>query len=425
MDSQNVTKNDDGSVSLHLYVDRASVEVFTKDNTATGANQIFPDATSLGASVIVEGDSAKADITIYPMNSIWKEAETTHIYGDPQFEWNEDHTAATATFTCSDCGQVQTVDCTIEKKVTKQATTTAKGQVTYTATATLGDVTKTNVVTESIPMLDLTSTTIQTENSAKGIALSWSKVKEAAAYRVYRQESDGTWKKLKYTTGMNYTDTAVISGKTYRYKVTAVTDLTNRSESEVVSATYLSQPKFSMTNVSDGIQVNWAKVAGATSYQIYRKNGTDGAWDCVKTVNGGNSNTWKDTSVSNGAQYMYSIKAYSGSVYSSGDYTSGTIICVKSSAVTELTNVSGKKMKVQWQKNSSVTGYQIKYSTSSKYTASTSKLVTIKGNENITKTISNLTKGKTYYVKVRGYITKSGNTSYAAWGTAKQIEITK
>ena len=68
-------KNEDGSVELHIYVDKASVEIFSNDYTAAGANQIFPTPTSLGASVIVEGDPVKADIDIYPMKSIWTDKE--------------------------------------------------------------------------------------------------------------------------------------------------------------------------------------------------------------------------------------------------------------------------------------------------------------------------------------------------------------
>lgn len=73
MDSQVVTRNADGSIDLHIFVDRASVEVFTKDDTVTGANQIFASPQSLGLGVFVEGDPVKADIALYPMNSIWTE----------------------------------------------------------------------------------------------------------------------------------------------------------------------------------------------------------------------------------------------------------------------------------------------------------------------------------------------------------------
>lgn len=77
INSQKVTKNADGTIDLHIYVDRASVEVFTKGYTVAGANQIFPSISSMGASVFAEGEPAKADITIYPINSIWEKEQVT------------------------------------------------------------------------------------------------------------------------------------------------------------------------------------------------------------------------------------------------------------------------------------------------------------------------------------------------------------
>lgn len=72
VNSQTVESNENGTIDLHIYVDRASVEVFAGNGRAAGAVQIFPDESSGGASVIVEGDSAKVDLTIYPMKSIWE-----------------------------------------------------------------------------------------------------------------------------------------------------------------------------------------------------------------------------------------------------------------------------------------------------------------------------------------------------------------
>ncbi|MBQ7682072.1 MAG: GH32 C-terminal domain-containing protein, partial [Oscillibacter sp.] len=55
VNSQAVARNADGSVDLRVFVDRSSVEVFTKDYTVAGANQIFPAMSSLGAAVVAEG----------------------------------------------------------------------------------------------------------------------------------------------------------------------------------------------------------------------------------------------------------------------------------------------------------------------------------------------------------------------------------
>ena len=66
-----LTPNADGTIDLHIFVDRASVEVFANGGVAAGADMIFPDSDCLGASMIVEGGDVTADITVYTLNSIW------------------------------------------------------------------------------------------------------------------------------------------------------------------------------------------------------------------------------------------------------------------------------------------------------------------------------------------------------------------
>lgn len=68
---RNVKKNADGTIDLYIYVDKSSVEVFTNGYAVAGADQIFPKGICLGAQAFVEGGDATADITIYPLESIW------------------------------------------------------------------------------------------------------------------------------------------------------------------------------------------------------------------------------------------------------------------------------------------------------------------------------------------------------------------
>ncbi|MCF0105425.1 MAG: GH32 C-terminal domain-containing protein, partial [Holdemanella sp.] len=76
----NVSRNADGSITLHIYVDRASVEVFNGDYTATGANQIFPSLTSLDVEAFSEGGQSILNADIYPMGTLWdKETPTNPI----------------------------------------------------------------------------------------------------------------------------------------------------------------------------------------------------------------------------------------------------------------------------------------------------------------------------------------------------------
>lgn len=46
-------------------------------------------------------------------------------------------------------------------------------------------------------------------------------------------------------------------------------------------------------------------------------------------------------------------------------------------------------------------------------------------NSIVTRVIGNLTKGKTYYVRVRAYKKVSGKTYYSAWSAAKKRAISK
>ena len=88
--------------------------------------------------------------------------------------------------------------------------------------------------------------------------------------------------------------------------------------------------------------------------------------------------------------------------------------------VSTVTNSSSKQAKVTIKKISSVKGYQIEYATnkdfkSSRKTTSTGTTVTLKL----------LSKGKTYYVRVRGYkLDSKGAKIYGSWSTAKTVKIT-
>ena len=73
--SQTVTEaNSDGSVTLHIYVDKSSVEVFSGNYTAAGAAQIYPNLTTdTGASVFSEGGGSSFAVTITTANSMWEQ----------------------------------------------------------------------------------------------------------------------------------------------------------------------------------------------------------------------------------------------------------------------------------------------------------------------------------------------------------------
>ena len=107
-----------------------------------------------------------------------------------------------------------------------------------------------------------------------------------------------------------------------------------------------------------------------------------------------------------------------------GAYT-GTVkatfkICPKKTTLKTAKSPKTKQLKVTYSKVAGVTGYQVTYSTSSKFTKATTKSVNVKGTS---KTISKLTKGKTYYVKVRSYKTVDGKKYYSGYSAVKKVKV--
>jgi hypothetical protein len=95
---------------------------------------------------------------------------------------------------------------------------------------------------------------------------------------------------------------------------------------------------------------------------------------------------------------------------------------------TKLSSVKAgsKSFTAKWSKQKTqTTGYQIQYSTSSKFTKATTK--TVKKNSTTSLKVSKLTKGKKYYVRIRTYKTVKVNGKnkniYSSWSSAKKVTV--
>ena len=87
---------------------------------------------------------------------------------------------------------------------------------------------------------------------------------------------------------------------------------------------------------------------------------------------------------------------------------------------------SGKtSVKVSWKKaasSSSCSGYQVVLATNSGFTKNVKK-VTVSGKSTVSKKVTGLTKGKTYYAKVRAYKTVNGVKVYGAYSSVKKVKL--
>ena len=168
-------------------------------------------------------------------------------------------------------------------------------------------------------------------------------------------------------------------------------------------------------NLSDGIKVTWKKVTGATGYYVYR----DGKQ--VKKITSGTTLTYKDTGAkSNGTKYTYKVVAYAGTGTST--LSKEVTTCYTKRPAISSVKAGTKQFTVTWGKNAKASGYQIQYSTTSGFTKN-NKTVTVTSASTVKKIVKSLTKGKTYYVRVRAYKTLSGEKIYSAWSAKKSVKV--
>lgn len=103
-----------------------------------------------------------------------------------------------------------------------------------------------------------------------------------------------------------------------------------------------------------------------------------------------------------------------------------TVKVVKAPGKAKITKTTrtknNKSVKLSLKKLSGAKGYEVKYSTGTKFSKKTTKTIyTAK----TTFTIKNLKKNKKYYVKVRAYVKNGTSKKYGAWSAVKTIKIKK
>ncbi len=195
----------------------------------------------------------------------------------------------------------------------------------------------------------------------------------------------------------------------------------------------------SVANVSDGIKISWAAVPGAAGYVVYRRamNLSMTSWSKFDRWNNTTGTTFTDTKVYAGTRYQYGVKAYFanrtdpvsgasiGGVFD--NYNLGevgplkTTVRIKTNKLNSVTAGTGK-LTAKYTKIDVCTGYIVQVATNSAFTSGV-KEAKVTSASTVSKTVSGLSSGKTYYVRVRGYNEFNGTTYYGEWSNVLNCKV--
>ncbi len=161
------------------------------------------------------------------------------------------------------------------------------------------------------------------------------------------------------------------------------------------------------------VTLSWKKTSGAKGYEIQQKSGKK--WKTVATIKKVKTTSYTVKKLKNGTTYQFRIRAVNGK-------KKGAYVTVKAkTGVQKIASVKAvsaglDSAKVTWAKGN-VTGYEIQYSTSKKFTKKTTKTVKVKKAKTTSYTLKKLAAGTKNYIRIRGYVSGSAKTYYGAYTT--------
>ena len=177
--------------------------------------------------------------------------------------------------------------------------------------------------------------------------------------------------------------------------------------------------KVTCTNVASGMKVSWEKVPGATRYKVYRNN------TLLFTTSALNV-TDKDVKYNGGKKYTYKVVAIHKSAGDSMLSRSAAYYRLMPVGIKSVTSPSAGKMTVTYDRSSGSSGYVVRYGLKSDM--SDAKVITVKGQNTVSRTFSALQRGKIYYVQVRTYRLEKDESGtnmryYSGYCTTKKVKI--
>ncbi len=167
-------------------------------------------------------------------------------------------------------------------KVTKKSGNTYKYTVRAVSKDTTSYYNTTGIKNMFLSNPSVKLSNVTAENGNVNVKLSWSAIKGAKAYNVYRRAPGQSDFKCiaSNVTATTYYDSSVKNNVQYRYAVRAING-SAKSRYNSVYIVALNRPVMESVEVIDGgVALNWTAIEGADAYYIYRK-AVGGKWETI------------------------------------------------------------------------------------------------------------------------------------------------
>ncbi len=232
-------------------------------------------------------------------------------------------------------------------------------------------------------------------NTVDGMYISWNRIEGAVRYVVYRKAvGTDNLVTVASTTSTEYLDKGVVNSTLYHYTVRAFNSVGGYSvydSGRIAKIKCVSTPSLTkISNATAGVRVDWAKVAGATGYRVYRRADGEGYWTYLGITK---DVKYIDASVKarNGEKYTYTVRAVNG--VDSGFDGVGLSMIRLSDPVMKSAVSAKDGITVKWGAVKGSTGYYVYRKTAG---SGWVKLATVKGVNNVTYVDKTAQKGVTY-----------------------------
>lgn len=272
-------------------------------------------------------------------------------------------------------------------------------------------------------VLSAPSMTLDLNKSTGKPVISWTSVPFATQYEIYRSATgaDKSYRIIRRTALLNYTDTTAASGTTYYYVVRAIQGTSPNifrgrfcPAQSIRCAAVPGVPDMALTTDIDTghIVISWSAATDAAQYEVFRS--TDGS--SFSSVCRTAALTWTDPNTESGVTYYYKVRGITDSV--KGAFCKAQSIAVPGVPSMTLSNDSdtGRNV-VSWSSVACATEYEVYRS------ANGGDYQSVRRTSALTYTDLDTDYGVTYSYKVRAVYSAAPVTVCGAFCPAQNIAI--